>query len=453
MGLEISGPITADKCASGTIKLGRWVVSTAHCTLLQSRVYASNDTSSFLSTRFLMGNVGLGCVNCSQSAEVMSDNNNQEVLDEFTKKNLLLRIEKSHIPRTEVVLLDVCDNDVTSFGKVGSNERRQVQHFWNNIRRQSIRTYVIRLKQYGIAIGDGTRLELEQQGRAPSPSTPEDTTAEETAQDEETSATEAGRNKEDNINILLTPLAKAVQDLSLSSRGRFSSCRSPPTSTSRRTLHFETMASSEEPSFGSNEPSSSGAKVYPQGSRGNPYVIKVDIHYPESNREFEVTFVPRIIHAGWSREGFCIRKELGISEESYWSASMYREPPYHFTNRAILIQGLKRSLAYEDFDQFNRRDNHCVSLKEMMINTSEALTGNDERKLAFYLLVFPEDIELDNVVLSGDAKEIEKNKVGNKYTFEEIDTAVMFVYWMIATRNSGHRIKQNKAASTSSAFD
>jgi hypothetical protein len=56
----------------------------------------------------------------------------------------------------------------------------------------------------------------------------------------------------------------------------------------------------------SDKPSSGATTAYPQGLRGNPYVIKVDIDYPENNQEFEVTYVPQIIHAGWSRTGFLI---------------------------------------------------------------------------------------------------------------------------------------------------
>jgi hypothetical protein len=68
-------------------------------------------------------------------------------------------------------------------------------------------------------------------------------------------------------------------------------------------------------------------------------------------------------------------------------------------------------------------------------------------------LVFREDIELDNVILSGDPGKIEKKKLGNKYAMDRIETAAMFVYWMIAIHNGGHRVKQKEKASTKLAFD
>jgi hypothetical protein len=69
-------------------------------------------------------------------------------------------------------------------------------------------------------------------------------------------------------------------------------------------------------------------------------------------------------------------------------------------------------------------------------------------------LVFPAEIELDNVILSGDPDKIEKKKLGNKYTIEDkIETAAMFVYWMIAIHNGGHCVTQKEKASAQSAFD
>jgi myosin heavy subunit len=92
---------------------------------------------------------------------VMSED--KQVLDAFKKKRLLLRIEKTNSPRTEVYLKGVCGQDVLCFGAERSKVRRQVQQYWNNVKRQSIRSYVRRLEGYGIVIGDGTRRELRQQ--------------------------------------------------------------------------------------------------------------------------------------------------------------------------------------------------------------------------------------------------------------------------------------------------
>jgi hypothetical protein len=399
-----------------------------------------------------MGNCGIG-VNCSQS-EVMFDN--KPVLDDFIKKSLLQRIEKSNLRRSEVDLKQVCDQDKLTFGLEGDSLRRLIQiSFWANVKRQSIRNYVARLKEYGIEIGFGTRQELQEQATAASPPTPsdsfeeeetaEDTTAEDTAE-EETTAIEADHKEKDDI---LSPLQQTLrlqsllQDLSLSSKEPSVTFESPPDSSARRTLDFETMSSSEKPSSGA---------ILAGGSRGNPYVIPVDSKHPENNREFEVTVVPRIIHGGWSRPGIVIRKQIGIPDEPEWLASMYRKAPYDKKDRAILIQGLKRSSAYEDWETFNRRKDHCESLKEMMTNTSAALVSDKDRKICYFLLVFDEEIELDNVIISGDRNEIEKRSIGCKSTTDGISTATMFVYWRVAIVDGGHRIDQKVNTTAANAF-
>jgi hypothetical protein len=135
----------------------------------------------------------------------MSEDN--QAHDKFTRKSLLLRVEKTNKRHPKVFLKEVCGQDVLAFGTEGSTTRRQMQLFWNNLKRQLIWSYVRHLELYGISNGEGTRRELQEEGTAPSPSsTPsdlfEEEKAEETANDtaaEKISATEAGRNQQDDI--------------------------------------------------------------------------------------------------------------------------------------------------------------------------------------------------------------------------------------------------------------
>jgi hypothetical protein len=92
-------------------------------------------------------------MNCSQSAEVMSDE--QQPLNDFTKKSLLLRIQKSNLCRSEVDLKEILQNDAF-LGEEGNQLRCDIQIHWCNIKRQPIRSYVQCLKRDGIRIGDGT---------------------------------------------------------------------------------------------------------------------------------------------------------------------------------------------------------------------------------------------------------------------------------------------------------
>jgi hypothetical protein len=66
----------------------------------------------------------------------------------------------------------------------------------------------------------------------------------------------------------------------------------------------------------SYKPSSGATTTYPQGLRGTPYVIKVDIDYPEKNWEFEVTFVHQIIHAGGPVKAFQFKNKSGLQKSA-----------------------------------------------------------------------------------------------------------------------------------------
>jgi hypothetical protein len=203
----------------------------------------------------------------------------------------------------------------------------------------------------------------------------------------------------------------------------------------------------------SSDELSSEVTDIPEGPRGNPYVIKLYTGFPENNREFELHHFPRLIFNGWVRESFVIRKEIGVPDEEHWDASMYRAPPYNTTDRAILIKGLKQNSGHADHALFCRRpDTDPESMKEMMSNTSAVIASDPERRYGFWLLVFPIEVELDNVILSGNSHEIERHKHGNTKVISGITVATMYVWWQIAIRHGGHR-SEPKPTSTASAFD
>jgi hypothetical protein len=413
---------------------------------------------------------------CSQSAHnrslVMADDK-QVGLDLFTKKSLLNKIEGSHVSRANLNLKEICAADPFTFGSVGTPLRRAIQLFWNNIKRESIQSYARRLQISGIALGDGTRRELEDQTGRPlsneseslalsdassgttTAATPDDAAAAESTAE---IAAAAGDDATATV-VILDPLQKVmdkIEDLVVSFHSPSNAApptsaqQNPPTSAQRnpptsaqRNLNYETMESSEDVS-------SSSTTSYPEGSRYNPVVILVP-NKPEDSL-FEVLPLDRIVHGDWSRKGYCIRKEIGVPDGDCWSASMYSEPPYHTCKRAVLIHGLKRSSVYEEYKAFNRRDDHCPALKEIMCNTTTALQADPERRNGYWLLVFPNDVELDNVILSGDPVEIMKKTLGQMTTYDGIASASLFVYWFIACKSGGHRLSEKAEASAKSAF-
>jgi hypothetical protein len=366
----------------------------------------------------------------------------KQVLDDFTKKSLLLKVENSRNRRAEVVLKDICGKDETTFGAEGSKLRRNIQTFWGNVKRQTIRSYVHRLKKEGIVIGSGTRQELLEQGTAPSPPTPADSfeedTANDTAETEENTAeqdtkeeavTEAG-HKDEEIEIF-TPLAKALQefhDLSLSSRGRVAYSSPPTTSSARRTLNFEGMASSD---------ASSDEKSF-KGSKANPHIINVDTRWPERHHGFDIEFIDRIEHLDHILQGYHIRRNVSVADAANFEATMFTTDG--LKDRAVLIKGPSRSSWYSDVDVYHRRADHCENTKEKHASTVEAIQKDEGRWFQYWLLIFSKDVVLENSVLSaGDPMNVKVGKIGVRKDIDGNTCLSSFVNWRIAVRGGGFR--------------
>jgi hypothetical protein len=200
----------------------------------------------------------------------------EEESDDFTKRSLLTKIEKSSTSRQDVDLKQICNQDVVTFAEPGTRfVRRTVQIWWHNIKRQSIRDYTRRLEREGNAIGDASRRELDELGAAASPPTPSDSFAEETAEETTEETTEETAD-------ILTPF----QDLSIrpSSEGRAVSFGSPPADSSiKRILNFDINKM--------NRTQDSG-----DGTKARPFRKYVDVTRPEVSRLFYILAVVNMKH-------------------------------------------------------------------------------------------------------------------------------------------------------------
>jgi hypothetical protein len=86
----------------------------------------------------------------------------------LVEKAFLQIVEKRGQDRKGIVLKEVCDSNSELFGNRGSKIRRDLQHYWRNCKRRSIRNYVALLDRLKIAKGEETGRLLDAQGREPS---------------------------------------------------------------------------------------------------------------------------------------------------------------------------------------------------------------------------------------------------------------------------------------------
>jgi hypothetical protein len=148
------------------------------------------------------------------------------------------------------------------------------------------------------------------------------------------------------------------------------------------------------------------------GSRANPHIIHVDPEFPKRHREFDIEFVQRMKHGDYSRSGFHIRTEVGLEDPDLWSAAMYQEAGY--TNWAVLVKGPSRSCWYGNVEQYHRRA-FCTETQVTHASTVSKLAyDKNDRRDQYWLLVFKEDVVLDNVIFSGDPVDVEKKSIGLK---------------------------------------
>ena len=82
---------------------------------------------------------------------------------------MLRAVEALDTARERVKLSEICNNNVEVFGRPNSTQRKCVQTFWQNVKRQHIRGYVRRLEKFGILPSETTRRLLEGAKMVPSP--------------------------------------------------------------------------------------------------------------------------------------------------------------------------------------------------------------------------------------------------------------------------------------------
>ena len=180
------------------------------------------------------------------------------------------------------------------------------------------------------------------------------------------------------------------------------------------------------------------------------YIIHVDPNNPD-HREFEIVKCPRLEHEGWSRGGFYCRTDTGIEDAENWEVTMYHQPPFDKCSRAVLVKGIKKS-AYKIVDQLCKKDK-CKGYLEILTDYMARLESDPNKVISHWLLIFPAEIELDNVIFSGDPIHVNIDLAGVKQDHDGLPENTMFIKWKIAVRDGGHRIAQKTKKMAKSAFD
>jgi hypothetical protein len=182
------------------------------------------------------------------------------------------------------------------------------------------------------------------------------------------------------------------------------------------------------PSWNSVESTSASSH---EGSKMNPYVINVDVKHPERNREFDIQFVGHMKHGDYVRDGYHIRVDAGVMDVDLWEARMHEGEGYN-NNRTILVKGPSSPFFSLNKIEAYHRKSECSSKKDAHNATFNDIINNDDRQVAYWLLVFPETVTLDNVIFSGDPVNIESGSIGLKEDIDGVTYRTSIVFWKIA---------------------
>jgi hypothetical protein len=148
------------------------------------------------------------------------------------------------------------------------------------------------------------------------------------------------------------------------------------------------------------------------GSKRSPWIIMVNDEFPERNREFDIQWVQKMKRDGWDRWGFNIRKAVCILDYQKWTARIpkfggvstdqYPVYPLSYLNRLIVVNGPSQDSWVKNVNRFHQGTGKftCSATKDAHTATQTAIKNNPERQESFWLLVFPQGIQLNNQILS-----------------------------------------------------
>ncbi len=187
-----------------------------------------------------------------------------------------------------------------------------------------------------------------------------------------------------------------------------------------------------------------GNQGHQDGTLINPFVIHVDLEFPERNREFEVERVKGIIHKQHTHDGFHIRTSVPPPNLSLWEATIPEDFPEYWKNRVIQVKAPSRDYWFRSRSELYSKHPKIDQMTMRKLDATHLKVKKDiNRQWTYYLLVFPESVELANA-FSDDDFTLPRGYVPMKVPaannkFDE-DLCGVGLFWIIAEKDSGTRI-------------
>jgi hypothetical protein len=411
----------------------------------------------------------------------------EEEIDDYQFKQLLQDVEDTGLPRDEVNFLGICNNDPRLYGRKGSDQRRAFQFKWNYIKKWDIHRYIELLdsKVIGPNVANEALLrQSEPESQRPATTKNVKKNRQKNRDDDEEEEEDGGGVEEsiDEVAARLAGLAMSdddddddaddedEDDDGVDGQGlkpRWKAAMSTPPRATRPRWSTRTPDHLSSPSLkpravyqrdvspfpaGESEVTSGGG----DGTRRNPYVVKVDPNHPERHFVFDIERVVNMVHDAHEYNGYHVRVSIACPDFEIWEAMIpatsslpkkYRD----FAKRAIVIKGPARSYWLSDVAMYHskltKEGADCPETKRRHTHTALAISKDPPRKDAYWLLLWPKGTVLDNQILSNKATELKKGILGM-----DVDALTnplgkhlygMAIYWRIAEMYGGSQVEDN----------
>lgn len=339
-------------------------------------------------------------------------------------KQLLQDVERTGQSRYSFNLADHCEGDTSLFGKAGSSLRTKISRRWSKIKERRLLGYISLLEENGVTPGRSTLQELKDfranQNMARNKSARKNNNADDNLstsspmgddddlQTKQTSRGSSSRSSARGSRLQGDPAGHAEggnDDLDVPDVVQWNGGAgfgSPSTSHHRfgfTSLLINQVSQTSTP--GAFVPLSAQAQQH--GTRQQPWIVEVNVQYPERNNGFRIEFVDQLVHGPHIRSGFHIRKKISAPDIDNWSAYVPEGHwPAKYNNRLVMVQGPSMDWCDRAANENEADNNKCKTTINALRATSNEIEEDPDRHWQFWILVFPANIVLNNQIFSDD---------------------------------------------------
>jgi hypothetical protein len=220
----------------------------------------------------------------------------------------------------------------------------------------------------------------------------------------------------------------------------------PPTSTPKTGYSFGKTADLNQAGLNEGTEKTFSWSCFMDGTRDNPWRSQVNVDFPERHLNgLDVQFVNNMIHTRgtgkeYMHDGYHIRRTVAVLDFALWEATIpvWGSYPPEFEDQVVLIKGPSRDHWINDTTAYHSTKKvQCDSTKTAHQATQMAIETNENRRgFCYTLLLFGENVKLDNNIFSDDGDNLATIVNGltikgkDNETKKDLFSAVVF--WRIA---------------------